>query len=103
MIKRIVKLTFQKDKTEDFLQIFEDSKNQIAGFKGCLRLELLREKKDGNVFFTYSFWENEEALNNYRYSELFGKVWPKTKALFAEKPEAWTVLSDWDSETIRQK
>ena len=96
MIKRIVKLTFQKDKINDFIEIFESSKSKIAGFEGCNHLELWREKKEGNVFFTYSFWENEAALNRYRKSELFGKVWPKTKALFADKPKAWTLEMVWE-------
>jgi len=96
MIKRIVKLTFQEDKTADFLEIFENSKGKISTFEGCHHLELWREKKEGNIFFTYSFWEDEKALNSYRKSELFGKVWPKTKALFAEKPEAWSVEVEWE-------
>ena len=98
MIKRIVKLTFQKSKINDFLDIFEKSKGKIANFEGCHHLKLWREKKEGNVFFTYSFWENEKALNNYRHSELFGHVWPETKKLFADKPEAWTVEVAWEKE-----
>lgn len=96
MIKRIVKLTFHPEHTQTFLDIFEESKNKIANFEGCRHLELWKGKKEGNVFFTYSFWDSEEALNQYRESELFGKVWPKTKALFSEKPEAWTVEVAWE-------
>jgi quinol monooxygenase YgiN len=91
MIKRIVKLTFQEDKTEDFRAIFEDNKSKIRGFEGCHHVELLNAKPQGNVFFTFSIWENEEALQNYRQSELFQNTWRKTKALFSDKPEAWTV------------
>ena len=39
---------------------------------------------------TYSHWESEEALNKYRDSELFKSVWSFTKALFAEKPQAFS-------------
>ena len=91
MIKRIVKLTFQEDKTEEFLSIFEISKSRIRNFKGCLHVELLRVKKQRNVFFTFSIWEDEKALENYRQSELFQNTWLRTKALFSNKPEAWTV------------
>lgn len=91
MIKRIVKLTFQKDKTADFLAIFEASKSDIRNFEGCLHVELLRLKTQKNVFFTFSIWEDENALENYRKSALFRTTWDKTKALFSEKPEAWTV------------
>ena len=90
MIKRLVKLTFQSDITDDFLTIFEESKNLIRQREGCLHLELLRDTAQQNVFFTLSFWENEDALNAYRDSELFKTTWAKTKVLFADKPQAWT-------------
>jgi heme-degrading monooxygenase HmoA len=43
------------------------------------------------VFFTYSFWETEQDLENYRQSALFDEVWTFTKKLFNDKPEAWSV------------
>lgn len=91
MIKRIVKLHFRQEHTEAFLQLFADTKRQIRHFPGCAHLELLRQKDDPSVFFTYSFWENEAALEAYRQSELFEKTWKATKVLFAEKAQAWTV------------
>lgn len=91
MIKRIVKLTFQEDKTQDFLQIFEDSKAKISAREGCHHVEMLRSVHPTNVFFTFSIWDSEEALNAYRDSELFATTWAKTKALFSDKPQAWTV------------
>ena len=91
MIKRIVKLTFQDDKINDFLEVFEASKSKIRNFNGCCHVELLQAQSPQNVFFTFSFWENEEALENYRQSELFRTTWSQTKKLFADKPSAWTV------------
>lgn len=88
MLKRIVKMTFQEDKIEDFLQVFNESKQRIRHFPGCRHLELWRT---GTIFFTYSMWEDEAALNHYRYSELFKTTWAKTKVLFADKPEAWSL------------
>ena len=91
MIKRIVKLTFQEDKIQEFIQIFEESNALIRGFEGCLHLELWQSRAPATVFFTYSYWETEDALNNYRHSELFKKTWAKTKLLFSDKPQAWSV------------
>ncbi len=34
---------------------------------------------------TYSRWQSEAALNQYRDSELFKSVWSFTKALFFRK------------------
>jgi hypothetical protein len=93
MIKRIVKMTFQANKIEIFKVLFEARKEQIRGFNGCEYLELLQNVNQPNVFFTYSFWNSETDLNAYRDSELFKDTWAKTKVLFDEKPEAWSVDS----------
>lgn len=98
MIKRIVKLTFREDETETFQKIFESKKNMIRAREGCLHLELWRDVKTPNVFFTYSFWKSESDLNAYRHSDLFKATWKKTKALFADKPEAWSVEMIVDAE-----
>lgn len=91
MFVRIVKLTFQEDKIEAFLANFEEIKQQIRNFEGNEFLELYQDKHDSRIFFTYSYWKNEEALENYRKSALFNEVWTYTKTLFADKPEAWSV------------
>ena len=91
MFVRIVKLTFQEDKIEAFLANFEEIKQQIRNFEGNEFLELYQDKHDSRIFFTYSYWKNEEALENYRKSTLFNEVWTYTKKLFADKPEAWSV------------
>ncbi|MEM8906256.1 MAG: antibiotic biosynthesis monooxygenase family protein [Bacteroidota bacterium] len=91
MIKRIVKLTFQLDKTDDFLAVFAENRLQIRQFPGCNYLEVWRDQQDPRIFFTYSFWESEAALNAYRHSDLFKSTWQQTKALFADRPQAWTV------------
>jgi hypothetical protein len=91
MIKRIVKLTFQPEQLSAFMAIFEESKDKIRAFEGNLHLELLQDVAQQNVLFTLSHWESEAALERYRQSELFQTTWAKTKVLFVEKPEAWTV------------
>ena len=91
MIKRVVKLVFRSEAIEAFKKIFEDKKKKIRGSEGCLHLELWQNKHKPNEFFTYSFWESEDDLNNYRHSELFKETWAQTKVLFDDKPMAWTV------------
>jgi quinol monooxygenase YgiN len=93
MIKRIVKLTFRPEEISAFLEVFETSKAKIRASEGCQHLELWRAKAPDNVLFTYSYWESEAHLNKYRHSELFKATWAKTKILFADKPEAWSVES----------
>ncbi len=91
MIKRIVKMTFREEDLASFLHIFEEVNTKIKALDGCHHLELLQDLSDPAVLFTYSFWENEAALSAYRESELFNETWKETKALFAGKPEAWSV------------
>jgi len=84
-------MSFKPSEVEDFLAHFETNKIYIRNFEGCQLLELYRDITQTNVFFTYSFWDREEALENYRQSDLFKTVWSKTKPMFNAKPEAWTV------------
>lgn len=91
MIVRIVKMTFLSDKTQDFLTLFHASKEYIRAMPGCTHLELLNDIHSPDIFFTYSYWQSEEDLNNYRDSELFKKVWGATKLLHAKKAEAWSL------------
>jgi len=90
MIVRIVKLTFRKEEMESFKKILLDSKEKIRAFPGVLRLEILQCESDPSIFFTYSYWESLDDLENYRHSPLFKDTWAKTKALFAKPAEAWS-------------
>jgi heme-degrading monooxygenase HmoA len=91
MIIRIVKMTFIESEILHFLDLFEQSKIQIRNMPGCSHLELLRDVNQPSVFFTYSIWNSENDLNNYRKSTLFNNVWAQTKIKFAQKPEAWSL------------
>ncbi len=84
-------MTFDPERVDDFLAIFQESAPRIRAFPGCVHLELWRELPDSNILFTYSHWEGPEALEAYRQSDLFRTTWAKTKVLFAGKPEAWSV------------
>lgn len=91
MLIRIVKMSFDASHIEAFLNNFDANKSKIRNFKGNRFLELLRDKNNPNIFFTYSYWDSEGDLENYRQSDLFKSVWAKTKPLFNSKPEAWSV------------
>ena len=91
MFVRIVKMTFEADKIDQFLTVFNQNKDKIRNSEGCELLELYRDKTNPTIFFTYSYWQKEGNLENYRNSELFQNVWAKTKVLFNDKPEAWSV------------
>lgn len=90
MLIRTVRMTFRPEEVEAFLDLFNQTKEKIRHFSGCHHLELLKDYNDPCVFSTFSKWENEEALNNYRHSDLFKEVWANTKSKFADKPIAFS-------------
>lgn len=94
---RIVKLHFKEEHIATFQQLFEDRKDRIAGFPGCESVTLLQDKHDAQIFFTYSVWKEEAALENYRGSAFFKETWQLTKALFNQRAEAWSVDALFDS------
>jgi quinol monooxygenase YgiN len=91
MLIRIVEMHFREDAVNQFIEVFNDSSMHIRAFPGCMNLELLQDLDDSAHIFTYSFWENEEALSAYRNSSLFLSTWNKTKILFDKKPNAWSL------------
>ena len=91
MFIRIVKMSFAEENIPAFLENFEIIKDKIRNAPGNRLLELYQDKNNKCIFFTYSYWETEEDLENYRKSELFNEVWAFTKKLFNGKSEAWSV------------
>ncbi|RVU91868.1 antibiotic biosynthesis monooxygenase [Flavobacterium columnare] len=91
MLTRIVKLSFHEENIPLFLENFNEIKDLIRNSPGNQLLELYQDQNNPCVFFTYSYWENPEDLENYRNSALFEEVWSFTKKLFNDKPEAWSV------------
>ena len=71
MFIRIVKMSFHKENIQAFLENFELMKEKIRNVPGNRFLELYQDKNNPEVFFTYSFWEEESDLENYRNSKLF--------------------------------
>jgi heme-degrading monooxygenase HmoA len=91
MFIRIVKMSFHEENIPKFMENFNLIKEKIRNAPGNRYLELYQDKNNPQIFFTYSFWEHEDDLENYRNSALFDEVWTFTKKLFNDKPEAWSV------------
>jgi len=88
---RIVKMTFEEEQVQAFKDLFETIKNKILAREGCKHLRLLQDKDTPTIFFTYSIWQAQEKLDDYRNSELFISTWKTVKPWFSEKAEAWSV------------
>ncbi len=90
MIIRLVHMHFRKEDTATFKALFEENMEYIRNHEGCKHLELLEDVDNPQSFSTYSIWQSVEALDTYRNSELFKRVWTATKALFDAKPTAYS-------------
>jgi len=93
MLFRIVRMEFMPEKVTEFRELFKATRSKIASFEGCTGVQLLNDTQSANVFFTYSNWDSEQHLENYRNSELFKQTWTKTKAMFSGKPQAWSLTN----------
>jgi len=91
MIVRIVKISLLPGKRTAFMSLFGQVSPAIRNFKGCLDVKLLKDIGDDGIAFTYSLWQSEKDLEDYRRSELFNGVWSKAKLLFDKKAEAWSL------------
>jgi quinol monooxygenase YgiN len=91
MIVRIVKMKVKEADVSVFQQYFTASFEKIRHFEGCHELALYTDVNEAGVVITYSRWENENALNAYRDSQVFKQTWEKVKPLFIAKPEAFSM------------
>jgi quinol monooxygenase YgiN len=82
---------FSEAGVEEFLEIFDRNKEAIRNFKGCTHLQLMKDADDPLCYTTLSHWNNQESLDLYRQSELFGKVWGRVKTLFSERSQAFSL------------
>jgi len=91
MLTRIVRMHFRTEEVSNFLAIFKESHPKISKVVGVHQVDLYQDWQNPDVYYTYSIWDSEEHLNVYRDSTLFEGVWAATKALFAEKPKAYSL------------
>jgi quinol monooxygenase YgiN len=97
MIQRFVHMHFPEQEVHLFLDLFNQHKEQIAAQPGCCSVHLVQSPLDPGDIRTISLWESEGDLHRYRKSELFGRVWPATKALFDKPPFAESLEVLWAS------
>ena len=94
MITRIVRMEFKTEHVEDFRAQFDSVRNKIRQYPGVHCLELHRDTSHSNVFYTYSQWDSEQALETYRQSELFKYAWGEVKPWFANRAQAFSLQEE---------
>jgi len=91
MITRLVKLTLNPLKTSKFISLFEASQEKIKSYAGCRLLKFYKDVNNPFIYFTYSEWDSEADLENYRNSEVFLSIWKEAKTCFSAPAEAWSI------------
>lgn len=91
MIIRIVKMYLSPETTDEFLEIFQRTKEAIRSVPGCSHLELLQDPEHKHFFATLSHWDNLQSLEEYRNTELFKNVWSRVKPLFSKPADAFSL------------
>jgi quinol monooxygenase YgiN len=92
MIYRFVKMNFKPESKAQFLELFRNSVDRIEAFEGCRMVRLLEQTAQPDTLMTYSIWDSEDHLDRYRRSDFFKQTWTATKALFAHRAEAWSMV-----------
>ena len=88
MLLRTVRMTFDPARLGDFLALFAEARPKIAAAPGCRHLELWQDARFPNVLTTFSRWDDADALEAYRRSDLFRTTWARTTPMFAAAPVA---------------
>jgi quinol monooxygenase YgiN len=91
MITRIVRKKVAPENVTTFQNYFKESFTKIRNFSGCCDLSLHTDINEKGVVITFSRWESEAHLNDYRDSDVFKLTWEKVKPLFIAKPEAFSM------------
>lgn len=97
MLIRIVRMTIHPEHIGEFMTLFHGVHDRIESFPGCRSVELLTDARYPNVVATLSRWDDDDALQNYRASDLFRRTWSKTREMFAAAPEASSYVPAGDA------
>ena len=102
MVIRIVSLKCKPEDIDAFRLFVRESSLRVRQSPGCLALQIVNDIADPTSFFTLSTWRDADALEAYRASPLFVKIWPRVKAFLCEA--AWaSTCQEIEGQGISQK
>jgi quinol monooxygenase YgiN len=87
-------MQFHSNSVNEFKETFSLAEEKIRNFAGCYALKIMQDENNPLIYSTISIWENEEALEVYRKSNLFKTTWEAAKKGFSGKPIAFTLTGD---------
>ena len=87
LILRIVGLPVREEDEAELLRAFDDAFPLIRALPGCSHLALIG-RRGGPDYLTLSVWESARALDEYRKSPLFARIWPRIRKTLRADPWA---------------
>ncbi len=91
MILRVVKLKVDPRKMEAFQLFMENLHDEKLRLNGCLHFDFFNERQNPNIFYSYTIWEHEKFLKQYKKTDLFKEVVQTLRELCIDEPQAWTI------------
>lgn len=88
MLIRIVTMSIKNDCFTSFEVAFDQVREAIAAFDGCLEVRMLKGLDNPGIYTTVSKWTGRKALEHYRESELFRSTWSTVKPMFSGRAHA---------------
>lgn len=88
-------MQMREDALDAFLDLFARTADRIRATPGCRRLDLWQDADDPTRVATHSHWDDAEALDAYRQSDLFRATWAETKTYFAARASAQSFTRIW--------
>ena len=86
LILRIVGLPVRTEDEPEFLRAFDDAYPRIRGLPACDYLALIGSRSGAADYLTMSIWTSAKALEDYRKSPLFARIWPQIRKTLRDDP-----------------
>lgn len=103
MILRVVKMKVDERKLEAYRLFMDNLHEEKLRMPGCLHFDFFNEKKNSNIFYSYTIWENVKFLKEYKKSDLFKEVIQTLRSLCSEEPQAWTIENVFNKPTHEEE
>ena len=97
MITRIVKFNVKKSSIDSFGNLLKEIRSEVLAFKGCKYFDLLNDKNNKNIFFSYSIWESEYYHDQYVNSGFFKTIWEQVVMFLESDAQVHTVENFFDN------
>ncbi len=91
MILRVVKMKVDLRKIDAFKLFMDNLHDEKLRLAGCLHFDYFNERQNPSIYYSYTIWEHEKYLKQYKKTEFSKEVLQTLRDLCVEEPQAWTI------------